>query len=94
MSRAVATGRLVLAGSVLLASLTFVAWRQSRALEALAALEEVRGHRELAEVERATLQRRIQHLESRGRVVPEAKERLGMHTPDASEIVFLAVEKP
>jgi cell division protein FtsL len=75
---------------VLLASLTLVAWRQSRALEALAALEAVRQERALAESERADLERQIEYLESGVRVVPAARSRLRMHIPDASEIRILA----
>jgi cell division protein FtsL len=82
--------RAVLAVLALLAALSLVAWRQSRALEALAALDVVRRERVLAEAERAGLDSRIQFLESRGRVVPDARARLGMHLPDATEIVILA----
>jgi cell division protein FtsL len=38
------------------------------------------------------LEREIQVLTSRARIVPEARERLGMHTPDASELVILLAE--
>lgn len=84
--------RLALATLVLLASLILVAWRQSRALEALAALDGVRRELSLAEGERAALERRIEHLESRARVGPEARARLGMRTPDVTEIRILAGE--
>ena len=83
------TVRLALAVAVLLASLVLVAWRQSRAYEALSALDALRRETELAGARRAELERRIRELESRSRVVPEARRRLGMHVPDASEIVYL-----
>jgi len=90
VSRAGASSRIALAIGLLLASLSLVAWRQSRAFEVLAALEEVRREASLARAERSELERRIRHLESRGRVVAEARVRLGMHLPDATEIVYLA----
>lgn len=78
----------------LLAALSLVAWRQGRALESLAALDRVERERSLAEADRAELFRRIQHLESRGYVGPEAGRRLGMHTPSSSQIVYLAGGEP
>lgn len=81
--------KVVIASIALLSSLALVAWRQGRALEALQALAEVQQERSLAEAERAEMERRIESLESRAHVVPAARERLGMHTPDAGEIVFV-----
>ena len=94
VSRILVSGRVMVTVLALLASLMLVTWRQSRALDALGALDEVHRSRGLAEAERASLQRRIQYLESRGRVVPEARRRLGMHNPDASEIIILRGETP
>ncbi|HKJ01751.1 MAG TPA: hypothetical protein VJ997_04830 [Longimicrobiales bacterium] len=76
----------------LLGSLAMVTWRQSRALEALSRLDEVRRQTSVAEADRVELQRAIQVLESRGRVVPLARERLGMHTATAAELVILPGE--
>ncbi len=73
----------------LLASLSSVTWRQSRAFEALAALDEVRRELSLAAAEQTELERRIQRLESRTRISTVAGERLGMHQPEASEMVLL-----
>lgn len=84
-----ASGSAALGLVVLLAALGLVAWRQVRALEALALLERTRQERALAVAERSELNRRIQYLESRGHAVPEARKRLGMHTPEASDIVIL-----
>lgn len=92
MSRVSGPSFVALAVAALLAALSLVAWRQSRALEALAELDHVRRETALVMAERLELQRRIRHLESRPRVVSEARERLGMHTPDASEIVILSGE--
>lgn len=75
----------------LLASLSLVVWRQSRALEALRALDRVRRERAVVEAERAMLVRRIQYLESRARVVREAEVRLGMRLPTGEEIVVLSL---
>lgn len=81
--------RAVLAVVVLLGSLGLVTWRQSRAFETLARLDEIRTRTSLSVAERVELDRRIQWLESRARVVPAARDRLGMHTPAASELVIL-----
>ena len=83
------TIRLAFAFAALLAALTMVIYRQSRALEVLRAADEMRGARVIAEAERSELTRRIQTLESRTRVVSDARERLGMHVPSADEIVIL-----
>lgn len=90
MNRLSGPSFVALAVAALLAALSLVAWRQSRALEALADLEHVRREISLVEAERADLLRRIQYLESRQRVVPAARAQLGMHTPDASEMVILS----
>jgi predicted ATPase len=76
----------------LLVALVMVPWRQSRAFEALAHLDELRRQTSVAEAERVDLERTIQVLESRARVVPDARDRLGMHTPATSELVILPGE--
>ena len=85
-------GRTALTVAVLLLALGFVTWRQSRAFEVLGALEEVRRASAEARAESIDLERGIQALESRSQVVPAARARLGMHTPDASELVILSAE--
>ena len=77
----------------LLASLALVTWRQSRAFEALGRLDEIRRETSVAEAERVDLQRTIQVLEGRARVVPEARERLGMHIAASTELVILPGER-
>lgn len=84
-----ATSLTALAVALLLASLSLVTWRQARALEALAELDVLQRQISLVEADRAELQRRIQVLESRSRVVQDARERLNMRTPRAEEIVLL-----
>ena len=84
-----APGWIALAVAALLASLSLVVWRQARALEVLASLSAVQEARALAEADRVELERRIQQLESRAHVVPQAIEQLGMHRPLASEIHHL-----
>ena len=84
--------RAAAAVGVLLLALGLVVWRQSRALEALADVDEVRSRRAVLEAERTELERRIQTLESRGWVLPEAERRLGLRTPQANEIVILPGE--
>ena len=86
--------RAVVGVVVLVGALGTVTWRQSRAFGALARLDEVRSETSLAVAERVDLERRIQWLESRARVVPAARARLDMHTPDASELVILAGVNP
>lgn len=81
--------RIGLACVLLFASLSLVVWRQSRALEALRGLEAARVERALLQAQRAELQREIQYLESRARVVALAGERYGLRVPAASEIVIL-----
>jgi cell division protein FtsL len=88
------TIRLALAFATLLVALTLVIWRQSRALEVLRSVDQMRSERVIAEAERSELTRRIQRLESRGRVVADARDRLSMHVPSANEIVILPLHSP
>lgn len=74
---------------VLLGALGMVTWRQSRALESLASLDELHRQMSVAAAERVELEREILVLASRARVVPEARERLGMHIPEGVELVTL-----
>lgn len=76
----------------LLAALSLVVWRQSRALEMLRELEAIRGSRALVEAEHWELRGRIDRLESRARVEPAARRELGMHVPHGDEIVILPLE--
>lgn len=73
----------------LLASLALVPWRQSRAFEVLAQLDEIRRQQSVASAEVLDLERSIQVLESRARVVPAAREHLGMHIAASTELVIL-----
>ncbi len=84
-------GRTAVTFAFLVSSLGFLTWRQSRALEAHSELDEVRRQASVAQAERVELQREIQVLESRSRIVPEARE-LGLHSPGAAEQVILAVD--
>ena len=89
---ATALGRAAVTIAVLLGSLVFVTWRQSRALETLAEWDELRRSSAVARAQVVELEREIQVLTSRARVVPEARDRLDMHTPDATELVILPAE--
>ncbi len=89
MKRGAPTLRVAAGAAALLLSLGSVVWRQSRALETLAELDRDRDRRTLLLAERAELDRRIQKLESRGRVIPDAERRLGLRIPQAAEIVIL-----
>lgn len=94
MTRLAGTSLVALAAAALLASLSLVAWRQAIALEALERLDGIQRELNLGEAEQADLLARIRVLESRGRVVPAAREELGMRMPDAGEIVILAGGNP
>lgn len=87
-----ASGSLLATASVglLLAALSLVTWRQSRAHEALEALDSLRSEISLMSAERNEIENRIRRLESRGYVVPAAETRLGMYAPTAAEIVLLS----
>lgn len=85
-------GRAAVTFACLVCSLGFVTWRQSRALEAHQALDEVRRQVSVAQAERVEIEREIQVLRSRARIVPAARG-LGLHTPEASEQVILAREE-
>ena len=81
--------RLALCFSALLLAMTIVVKRQTHAFEVLKALDKARTARAFAEAQRSELNRRIEFLESRARVVSEATKRLGMHVPSAEEMIFL-----
>ena len=74
---------------VLLGALGMVTWRQSRALESLASLDDLYRQMSVATAEKVELEREILMLESRAHVVPAARERLGMHIPEGAELVTL-----
>jgi cell division protein FtsL len=81
-------GRAAITFVILMCSLGLVTWRQSRALEVNRALDALRREVSVAKAERVELDRDIQGLRRRARIVSEA-EALGMHTPTASEQVIL-----
>jgi cell division protein FtsL len=80
--RDLALHRIALATAFLLASLSLVAWRQGRALGVLDELDRVQSEAGLARSEVAELRREIRVLQSRARVVADAGERLGLHSPE------------
>ncbi len=82
-------GRAAVTFTVLLGALGFVTWRQSRTLEALAEWDELHRKVSVARAQVVELEREIRVLASYGRIVPEARGRLGMHTPVGSELVYL-----
>jgi cell division protein FtsL len=91
MSRLSATLMLTLSVAAFLAALSVVAWRQGPAREVMADRERVREAIALESEVRAELIDEIVHLESRRRVVRDARERLGMHIPDTRDLVLLPV---
>ena len=89
MKRLTGTSLVALATAILLASLTLVARRQAQALDALNAVDEMQRELTLELAEREDLKNRIRQLESRGRILAVAEERLGMRKAMAGEMVFL-----
>ena len=87
------TSMVALAVAAFLASLSLVSWRQGQALDTLADLEVLRQECALELADLDELEGRIRHLESRGRVVSEAEERLGMREAVSSDIVHLPGEE-
>jgi cell division protein FtsL len=87
------TSMVALAVAAFLASLSLVSWRQGQALDILAGLEVLRQECALEVANLDELGSRIRHLESRGRVVSEAEERLGMREAASSDIVHLPGEE-
>ena len=84
---------LALGFAVLLASLSAVVWRQSRALDSMRTAELLRDESALLDAQKAQLAHRIQELEARERVVAIAGARLDMHIPGAEEIVLLPASR-
>jgi cell division protein FtsL len=84
-----ALGRAAITFALLMCALGLVTWRQSRAFEANRVLDDLRRQVTVARAERVEIGRDIQTLRRRARIVMEA-EALGMHTPDATEQVFLS----
>ena len=80
---------LALGFAALLGALSLVTWRQARAREVLAQLDQVRTEIALAQAEASELERRIQYLVSRPRVREWAITNLGMHQPGGEEMVLL-----
>ncbi|MBA4159479.1 MAG: cell division protein FtsL [Gemmatimonadetes bacterium] len=76
---------------LLLVALSVVTWRQTVGVARERALRETQSERTIAEAERMELERRIQALGSRSRIVRVARERLGMRLPTDGEIVILPV---
>jgi cell division protein FtsL len=94
MTRHEGTVRVALAFATLLASLSGVIWRQSRALEALRELETTRSRRAAVESEKSRLTERMQYLESRTRITAVAGRRWGMRVPQSDEefVILLSPE--
>ena len=89
MKRMPGYGLLVLAVAGLLVSLSLVTWRQARSMEALSDLDRIEREQALARAEGEELARRIQVMESRGRVVPLARERLGMEIAPSTVVLLI-----
>lgn len=87
------TSLVALAVAAFLASLSLVSWRQRQALDTLGHLEALRQECALKAADRDELESRIRYLESRGRVVSEVVERLGMRKAVSSDIVILPGEE-
>ncbi len=93
MTRPSTTVILALSVAALFAALSVVAWRQGGAREVMTEREDVRESIALETEERSTLLDEIRHLESRRRVVTDARDRLGLRIPDASDVVLFPVDE-
>lgn len=80
---------MAVACAALFCSLSLVVWRQGQALEELRAMETARATRVVLESQRASLQRDIERLQSRGHMIGVAAARLSLRLPAADEIVIL-----
>lgn len=74
---------------VLLAGLSAVPWRQTQGVRIERELQEARGERAAAEVERLEWVQRVQRLQARERIVHMAGDRLGLVLPADHEILIL-----
>ncbi len=94
MIRPSATVIVALGVAAIFAALSVVAWRQGRARDVMTERESVRELLALETEERSELLDEIRRLESRRHVVTEARARLGLRIPDASDVVlFPAVDR-
>lgn len=75
--------------ALLLGSLFFVTWRQTRGVELEGSLRDLQSQTAIAETEQVELVRRIEELRSRARILRVARDRLGMRLPEDGEIVYL-----
>ena len=73
-------------------SMVLTSYRQSRTAELLRAHDQIERDVDSFESERDELRRKIQYLEGRSRISQVAEENLGMHKPEASEMVILSME--
>lgn len=88
MSRRRAAGRVVVALVAVLGALALVAWRQSKARETMANLEDVVRELAVAGDEREELLRQLARVEGRSWVAAEAARRLGLRPPRDGEVVI------
>lgn len=77
---------------ILLAGLSAVPWRQTQGVRLERELQEARGERAAAEVERLEWLQHVQRLQSRERIVHAAADRLGLVLPGDSEVLLLPLE--
>jgi len=82
-------GWTALAIVLLLASLSLVTWRQTRARALYETLDSLRGTQEMLRAEIRALETEITRLESRARVEEAAEARLGMHRSTTEDRIDL-----
>lgn len=78
---------LLLVGFVLVA--TGVIWRRSFGIAQSRELRDLDRQRLELEARKARLQGEIRELSSRARLAPIAEQRLNMHVPNASQVIYL-----
>lgn len=82
----------VLATFVLVGSA--VVWRRTRGIAQAREIDVLRRRRAQLVAERASLQSEVRVAASRGRIGPVAEQRLGMHVPADTQVVFVARPAP
>lgn len=88
-ARVASVWRVALVLACVFGSLGLVAWRQTRASMHLREINQLQREIDIVRAEIATLQRRLQRLQSRGYIMEVAGSRLGMRLPESDEILLL-----
>lgn len=75
---------------VFVAISTIIIWRRSFGIAQATELRELTRQRQQLQAELTRLERDIRDASTRARLVPLAEQKLGMHVPPDSEVIYLA----